>query len=237
MPANTIALALLTVVVALLVLQPDFGQTMLISLVWGALFYMAGMRFIWVIGLAATARRRADDGVLHRSARRAAHQPLSRSHLRRHLQHRYRDRIVHPRRLVRPRPGRRHDQAHPAGGPHRFRVRGGRRGIRRRALPHSGRAVRFHCDPRFGEGDAQRRSIHPFRRGRPGDPVRAAIDHQHGGQSASDAGQGNDSAFRFLWRIIFDLACLWHGHADCADPRAAARAACRRDRARRASPA
>jgi cell division protein FtsW len=55
MPANTIALALLTLVVALLVLQPDFGQTMLIALVWGALFFMAGMRFVWVIGLAGTA--------------------------------------------------------------------------------------------------------------------------------------------------------------------------------------
>jgi cell division protein FtsW len=55
MPANLIALALLILVVALLVLQPDFGQTMLIVLVWGALFYMAGMRFIWVIGLAAAA--------------------------------------------------------------------------------------------------------------------------------------------------------------------------------------
>jgi cell division protein FtsW len=55
MPANLIALVLLVVVVALLVIQPDFGQTMLISLVWGALFYMAGMRFIWIIGLAATA--------------------------------------------------------------------------------------------------------------------------------------------------------------------------------------
>ncbi len=55
MPANLIALVLLMIVVTLLVLQPDFGQTMLIALVWGALFYMAGMRFIWVIGLAATA--------------------------------------------------------------------------------------------------------------------------------------------------------------------------------------
>ncbi len=55
MPANLIALVLLVVVVALLVMQPDFGQTMLIALVWSALFYMAGMRLIWVIGLAATA--------------------------------------------------------------------------------------------------------------------------------------------------------------------------------------
>src|ERR1700752_1574007 len=55
MPANSIALALLIVVVALLVLQPDFGQPMLIALVWGALFYIAGMRLIWVIGLAGAA--------------------------------------------------------------------------------------------------------------------------------------------------------------------------------------
>src|SRR5579872_7586058 len=37
MPTNLIALALLTMVAALLVMQPDFGQTMLIALVWGAL--------------------------------------------------------------------------------------------------------------------------------------------------------------------------------------------------------
>jgi cell division protein FtsW len=55
MPTNSIALFLLIVVMALLVLQPDFGQTMLIALVWGALFYMAGMRLIWVIGLAGAA--------------------------------------------------------------------------------------------------------------------------------------------------------------------------------------
>lgn len=55
MPANTIAIALLMGVVSLLVLQPDFGQTMLIALVWGALFFMAGMRWIWVAGLGSTA--------------------------------------------------------------------------------------------------------------------------------------------------------------------------------------
>jgi cell division protein FtsW len=55
MPANSIALSLLVVVVALLVLQPDFGQTMLIALVWGTLFYIAGMRLIWVVGLGSAA--------------------------------------------------------------------------------------------------------------------------------------------------------------------------------------
>ncbi|HVG52197.1 MAG TPA: putative lipid II flippase FtsW [Xanthobacteraceae bacterium] len=54
-PANTIALALLIATITALVLQPDFGQTMLIVLVWGALFFMAGMRMVWVAGLGAAA--------------------------------------------------------------------------------------------------------------------------------------------------------------------------------------
>jgi cell division protein FtsW len=55
MPANAISLALLLAVVSLLVIQPDFGQTMLIVLVWSALFFMAGMRLIWVFGIAGAA--------------------------------------------------------------------------------------------------------------------------------------------------------------------------------------
>src|SRR5439155_1725121 len=46
---------LLLMLVALLVLEPDFGQTMLILMVWGALFFIAGMRMIWVLGLAGAA--------------------------------------------------------------------------------------------------------------------------------------------------------------------------------------
>jgi cell division protein FtsW len=55
MPANTFALALLSVAVAGLVLQPDFGQTMLVALVWSALFFLAGMRLVWVVGLGGAA--------------------------------------------------------------------------------------------------------------------------------------------------------------------------------------
>ena len=55
MPANSLALALLLLVVGLLVMQPDFGQTMLVTLVWGALFFMAGMRLMWVVGLGGVA--------------------------------------------------------------------------------------------------------------------------------------------------------------------------------------
>ena len=39
-PGNVFALILLGIVVALLVAEPDFGQTMLISIAWGALFFM-----------------------------------------------------------------------------------------------------------------------------------------------------------------------------------------------------
>jgi cell division protein FtsW len=55
MPANALSLVLLLSVISLLVMQPDFGQTMLIVLVWSALFFMAGMRLIWVFGLAGVA--------------------------------------------------------------------------------------------------------------------------------------------------------------------------------------
>lgn len=55
MPTNAISLLLLLTVVALLVVQPDIGQTMLIVLVWSALFFMAGMRLVWVFGLAGIA--------------------------------------------------------------------------------------------------------------------------------------------------------------------------------------
>jgi len=51
MPATSMAVALLLMLVSLLVMEPDFGQTMLILMVWGALFFIAGMRMIWVAGL------------------------------------------------------------------------------------------------------------------------------------------------------------------------------------------
>ncbi len=51
MPATSMALGLLMMLVALLVMEPDFGQTMLVLAVWGTLFFLAGMRMIWVFGL------------------------------------------------------------------------------------------------------------------------------------------------------------------------------------------
>jgi cell division protein FtsW len=52
--ARAIAFLLLPATIVPLILQPDFGQTMLISLVWAALVFMAGLHWFWVIGLGAT---------------------------------------------------------------------------------------------------------------------------------------------------------------------------------------
>ncbi|MCF6214952.1 MAG: putative lipid II flippase FtsW [Emcibacter sp.] len=48
----SIAIFSYLIVVTLLISQPDFGQTILVSLVWGAQFFMAGLPMIWVLGLA-----------------------------------------------------------------------------------------------------------------------------------------------------------------------------------------
>ncbi|MBP0651245.1 FtsW/RodA/SpoVE family cell cycle protein, partial [Mycobacterium tuberculosis] len=41
----------LCVVVALLVLEPDFGQTILTVAAWSAVFFVAGMPILWIMGL------------------------------------------------------------------------------------------------------------------------------------------------------------------------------------------
>jgi len=51
LPGTILALLLLPVTIVPLVLQPDFGQTMLVSLVWCGLFFVAGLHWFWVVGL------------------------------------------------------------------------------------------------------------------------------------------------------------------------------------------
>jgi cell division protein FtsW len=50
-PATLFALILLFIAGSLLIAEPDFGQTSLISLTWFALFFMAGMSMVWIIAL------------------------------------------------------------------------------------------------------------------------------------------------------------------------------------------
>ncbi len=53
-PGNLFAMILLGLVVSLLVAQPDFGQTMLVTGTWGVMFFMAGLPWVWIILLGAT---------------------------------------------------------------------------------------------------------------------------------------------------------------------------------------
>ncbi len=52
MPTTFLAMGLLLVSITPLVLQPDFGQTVLIVLVWCSLFFLSGLAWFWVAGLA-----------------------------------------------------------------------------------------------------------------------------------------------------------------------------------------
>ncbi|MEJ0013416.1 MAG: putative lipid II flippase FtsW [Bauldia sp.] len=54
-PGNIFALILLAIAAALLIAEPDFGQTMLITLAWGALFFLAGMSWVWIAALGVVA--------------------------------------------------------------------------------------------------------------------------------------------------------------------------------------
>lgn len=50
-PGTLCGVLLLPVTIVPLVMQPDIGQTMLLSLVWAGLFYLAGLHMFWVLGL------------------------------------------------------------------------------------------------------------------------------------------------------------------------------------------
>ena len=50
-PGTTLAILLLPMTIVPLILQPDFGQTMLIVFVWAGLFFIAGLHWLWVAGI------------------------------------------------------------------------------------------------------------------------------------------------------------------------------------------
>jgi cell division protein FtsW len=54
-PGNLFSIILFAIIAALLMAQPDFGQTILVALVWGALFFLAGMSWVWIGFLAGLA--------------------------------------------------------------------------------------------------------------------------------------------------------------------------------------
>ena len=55
MPTTFIAMGLLGASTAPLLLQPDFGQTVLLVLIWCTLFFLSGLAWVWVAGLITAA--------------------------------------------------------------------------------------------------------------------------------------------------------------------------------------
>lgn len=53
-PGNFLSALLFVLFLSLLVLQPDFGQAILIALVWGTMFFLSGISWPWISGLALT---------------------------------------------------------------------------------------------------------------------------------------------------------------------------------------
>ncbi len=51
MPGTFLAFLILPATIVPLILQPDFGQTMLVTIVWCGLFFVAGLHWFWVMGL------------------------------------------------------------------------------------------------------------------------------------------------------------------------------------------
>ena len=223
MPANTMALGLLLVAVTGLVMQPDFGQTMLVSLVWSALFFLAGMRIVWVVGLGGVA------------AVGLATAYMMVPYVARRIE-RFRDPSSGDTFNI--------DQALESFQQGGWFGRGPGEGTVKRILPEShtdfvfavaaeefgivlvpgaGRGVRLHRIAHLAPRHAQRRPVRTLRGRGPCHHVRAAISDQYGGELASDAGQGHDLAVHLLWRLVDDLDRLRHGDAARLDARAPAR--------------
>ncbi|MBV9288303.1 MAG: cell division protein FtsW [Hyphomicrobiales bacterium] len=49
--ARIFSFLLLPVTIVPLILEPDFGQTMLVSIIWTSLFFLAGLHWFWVAGV------------------------------------------------------------------------------------------------------------------------------------------------------------------------------------------
>jgi len=54
-PGNLFAIITFGIVCALLLAEPDIGQTMLVAIVWGILFFLAGMPWSWIMALGGLA--------------------------------------------------------------------------------------------------------------------------------------------------------------------------------------
>ncbi len=219
-PGNLFSIILFGIVAALLLAQPDFGQTMLVAIVWGALFFMAGMPWLWIVGLGATGA-----GGL---AAAYAFFPHVAGRIDRFITGEGDNFQVETAR-----------EAIINGG---WLGQGPGEGTVKRIIPDS------HADFPFAVAAEEfgiiacillvalfafivlRGLNHALREKDPyvrlavcgpDHAVRHPVDDQHDGQPATHAGQGHDAAVHFLWRLVAALDGDRHGLRARADAPAA----------------
>ena len=226
-PGIELALALYGIFALMLVLQPDFGQTLLVTIVWITLFFMAGISLFWIgaLGLAGLAGIASAYFLVPHVASRI-------------------DRFLNPAS------GDTY-QADKAlnsflhGG---WFGRGPGEGTVKDVLPDSHTdfifavaaeeygliaclillaVVRLHRAARPVQGIAGAGRIHSLRHRRARHAVRHPDPDQHGGECRTAPRQGHDAALHLLWRLIAPRHGADHGlcprpDAETADGRSPA---------------
>ena len=158
-PGVSIAFGLYVVAVVLLLIEPDIGQTVLITVAFGAAFWMAGVPMSWVMAWARAAIGRPVQHLFPVPARGHARRRVLQPRQDRHLADPPRRRGHRRGPHVRPRTRRRDHEDPRARHAHRLRLFRRRRGIRPVAVSGDHRPVRLPGAPRPLQGDEAHRPL------------------------------------------------------------------------------
>ena len=124
MPGTLLAFLILPATIVPLILQPDFGQTMLVTIVWCGLFFVAGLHWFWVMGLGGAGLCRHRGGLRVPAARARPHRALPRTRISGDtFQVDTAMESFSKGGWLGRGPGRGHGQAHPARRPYRLHLR------------------------------------------------------------------------------------------------------------------
>jgi cell division protein FtsW len=166
-------------IAALLMKQPDFGQTVIFCAVWMALLLLSGIAARYILWLAgAGAALLALAFVFYENGRNRVIEFLTGTGDTYHVDVAYA--TITNGGMVGARAGRRGGEVPPTGGAQRLYLLGDRRGVRADFLRGDRDRLPRHHGARVHQAAGRGRSLHPAGRRRSGDAVRAAGGHQHG---------------------------------------------------------
>jgi cell division protein FtsW len=201
-PGVSIAFGLYLVAVVLLLLEPDIGQTALITAAFGAAFWVAGVPIGWIVGMGVTAIVGLGST------------PFIFPHVATRLNLFLAPKPTEPGQVQRA------AEAIAAGGGF---GRGPGEGIMKVQIPAAHHPLRRPRPARPLPGDEDLRSLRAGgRRGSVRHGRHAGL-HQYRGQPGPGAHQGHDLALHILWRLLHARHGPDNGHGPGADPASAER--------------